>query len=84
MVHVKVANLSTAKAGQEVVVELAQLGTSLTTDVCSLADVLRIVEWIDSPDGLQVLRGKRQVGYMFAGLLEFVPDQSYVAEIIVG
>ena len=84
MVHVKVANLSTVTAGQEVVVELAQLGTSLTTDVCSLADVLRIVEWIDSPDGLQVLRGKRQVGPMFAGLLEFVPDQSYVAEIIVG
>ena len=81
---VTVANLSAVAAGDKVTVELAQFGTSLHTDVGSLADVQALVQWISKPDGLQVLRGTRQLAAAHAGALEFSPDKDSVCEIVVG
>ena len=80
-------NSSTAAvaAGETWVYELAQLGTSLRTNVSSLADVTAIVEYLNAPTGLSIVRGTRRTGPSFAGLLEVLPDATDgVAEVAVG
>ena len=82
---VTAAKVSDVTAGQELVFELAQLGTSLRTDVKSLADVQALVEYLANPTGLIIIRGKRLSGPERLGLLEVLPDAtSFVAEVAVG
>ena len=76
-------NVSAVRAGQELVFELAQLGTDLRTAVNSVADVQAIVKYLAEPTGLRIQSGVRLSGPATAGLLEVSPDSdSYVAEIV--
>jgi hypothetical protein len=80
-------NASTAviSAGEELVYELAQLGTSLKTSIKSLNDVTALVDYLAAPTGLTVVRGTRRQGPAYAGLLEVLPDATdNVAEVKVG
>lgn len=87
-INLKVANISGKEisAGTTIAMEMASFGTSLTgKPINTLGKIQQIVKWLTAPDGLQVLRGKRQLGPEFAGTLEFLPDpKSYVAELSVG
>ena len=86
LIHLKIANISgIVDAGTKVAMEMGSFGTSLTgKPINTLGDIQEIVEWLTNPDGLRVLRGKRQVGPEFAGMLELLPDPSYVAEVVIG
>jgi hypothetical protein len=88
LINLKVANISdkTVTAGTTITMEMASFGTSLAgKSINTLPDIQRIVKWLTSPDGLQVLHGKRQVGPEFAGMFEMFPDPtSYVVELVIG
>jgi hypothetical protein len=84
MYQLSAANVTRVAKGEQLVFELASLGTSLRTSIASLADVLRLVDYLTEPTAVEVLRGSRLVGPQYTGLLELRTDNAYVAELTAG
>jgi hypothetical protein len=68
------------RQGDRLSFELAAIGLPLNVEVKGLAELLRYVDYLDKPSGLQVLRGQRVAS---PGLVEFQPDANSVVEIAI-
>jgi hypothetical protein len=68
------------KTGRVFAWEIASLGFPVNVEIRTAAELQRYVDYLNRPEGMQVLRGTRVDG---PGLFELAPDARFAAEIVL-
>ncbi len=68
------------KRGDRIVIEIAAIGFPIDVEIKTAEELRRFLEYLKSPQGLQVARGKRLDG---PGLVELAPDADSAVELSV-